>query len=117
MDYQRLQNRADDLITRYGSPGYLRQAGVETGDDPWNKTPGEPRDYPCRVLVINYEDSEVDGTRVRREDKRALISAGDLPDVTQANSLQAGGLWYEIIRLLPLRPASVTVIYEAQVRR
>lgn len=118
-DYARAKLSADRLITKFGQAGSIRRTGAPSGPA-YDPTPGAVVDHPARFAVMDYEASEIDGTRVLSTDKKALLAVGSLT-ITPAlddKLVEADGTVYKIIPpLKPLSPAGTVVMYEIQCRR
>lgn len=118
-NYARPKATADRLIARYGQAGFVRRTGAPTGPA-YDPTPGVDVDHAARFAMLDYEDTEVDGTRVLGTDKKALLAVGSLA-ITPAlddKLVEADGTVYKIIPpLKPLSPAGTVVMYEIQCRR
>jgi hypothetical protein len=115
-DYSRPLATADRLIKRYGQTGVLRRI-VSTG--PANNPTQTKTDYDAVFAVLDYENRQIDGTRILATDNLVYLSAKDLPiKVAVTDKLvDAEGLVYNIIRPKRLSPAGVIVYYEIQARR
>lgn len=118
-NYARAKATADRLIERYGQLGAIRRTGAPTGPE-YDPTPGVDVDHPARFAMLDYEATEIDGTRVLATDKKALLAVGSLT-ITPAlddKLVEADGTVYKIIPpLKPLSPAGTVVMYEIQCRR
>jgi len=117
--YAEMAAVADDLIAEFGQLGAIRRTGTPTGPE-YDPTPGATTDYPARFAVLDYEASEIDGTRVLATDKKALLAVGSLTITVALDDklVEADGTVYKIIPpLKPLSPAGTVVMYEIQCRR
>jgi len=112
-DYTHARSTAARLIAKFGTPGTIRrQARSGPAYDPIVIT----TDYPCTIVVLDYEDRKVDGTLVRRTDKMIYLAAENLAITpTEADTVLAGEA-FSIVSIRPLSPAGVTVFYEIQGR-
>ena len=113
-DYSRSRATAERLIARFGMPGAIRRA-VPTG------TSYDPdladTDYACQLVVMNYEDREVDGTLILASDKKIYASTAGLPiTLERSDKIVASGVAYSIEKLKPLSPGGVIVFWEVQGR-
>lgn len=118
-NYARTKASADRLIAKFGQLGAIRRAGEGSGPT-YDPTPGADVDHPCRFVVLDYENSEVDGTRVLATDKKVLLAVGDLAITPKTSDLlvDGPGSSYRIIPpLKPLSPGGVVLFYEIQARR
>jgi hypothetical protein len=114
-NYPATQARAEKAIAKSGASAIIRRPGPDTGD-PWNPTQGSATDYPIKVLFTDYAQSERDGTLVKQTDKRAYVSTEGGITPTTSDDLVSEGVVYEIVSVNPLRPATVTLLFEVQVR-
>ncbi len=118
-DYARAKATADRLIEKFGQLGAIRRTGAGTGPE-YDPTPGATTDYPARFAMLDYEASEIDGTRVLATDKKAILAVGSLTITVALDDklVEADGTVYKIIPpLKPLSPAGTVVMYEIQCRR
>lgn len=118
-DYSRAVATANRLLTRFGQLGAIRRTGAPSGPA-YDPTPGAVVDHPARFAVMDYEASEIDGTRVLATDKKALLAVGSLTITPTLDDklVEADGTVYKIIPpLKPLSPAGTVVMYEIQARR
>ncbi|SFS42336.1 hypothetical protein [Brevundimonas viscosa] len=117
-DYTRAAATAERLIQKFGQTGKLR---VETPGSGPSYDPGEPTitDHDAVMAVLEFEKSDVDGTRILATDKRILVAAKGLPvePSTEHQLLDAAGQAYSVIAVDPLSPAGVPVFYWVQARR
>lgn len=117
--YARAKATADRVIGKRGRAAILRQPGTPTGPA-HNQTPGTPIDHPVVFVTDSYSNTEVDGTRIQRKDKRLIMAVGSLEiEPTTACTIveKSGGLLYKIIAVDPVEPGETTPLYEIQARR
>jgi hypothetical protein len=116
-DYARPKATADRLIARYGQSATLRRP--TSSGTAYNPTEGEPDDHPVTVVVTDYSNREIDGTRVLATDKKVLLAVDDLAITpTPADKLLIGGVSHSIVSpVRPLAPGGTVLYYELQVRR
>lgn len=118
-NYGRTKLTADRLISKFGADGSIRRVGAPTGPS-YDPIPGQPVDHPCRFVVLDYSNDEVDGTRILATDKKVLLAVGDLTITPTTSDLLVDGpsSSYKIIPpLKPLSPAGTVILYEVQARR
>jgi hypothetical protein len=119
-NYVRSRQTADRLITKFGMETCQLLEVVEGADaDPWDDSVvSAPTEHTVTAVVIDYEDEEVDNTSILRQDKKALISAEDIPTVPNNSMVfvTADGEYHTIVNVKPLKPADVAVMYEVQIR-
>lgn len=117
-DYARSKAAADRLIGRFGANGFIRRT-TKTGTA-YNPTDGGVTNHACKVVIIDFTNREIDGTRVLATDKRAYVAVGTMTITpTPADELvDADGTVYKIIDpVRPLKPAGTTVMFDLQVRK
>lgn len=115
-DYAKSKVTADRLIARFGQTGKIRRPS-KTGPA-YDPTEGSPNDKACKFVVLEYENREVDGSRVLQTDKKVLLAAGGLAFAPAlSDRLLIGGVEHSLINVKPLSPAGSVVFYEAQARK
>lgn len=97
--------------------GALIRAGVPTGPA-YNSEPTEPTEHLCNVLYDEFTIDEIDGTLVRASDLKIIVGADKLEiEPTTFDKFKDGdGMIYAILKVTPLRPAGVVVLWELQCR-
>ncbi|MCJ8053859.1 hypothetical protein GB928_018545 [Shinella curvata] len=112
--YARLQATADRLIKKFGQQGTVtRVAQSGPAYDPVLT----PTDYPCQLVVMEYEDRAVDGTLILRTDKLIYIATHGLSiTLDRADTINAGGQTFAIENVKQINPAGLVVYYEVQGR-
>lgn len=116
-DYSRALATANRLIARYGQAGYVRRP--TTSGSAYNPTPGVPVDHAAVFAVLDYENKDIDGTRILATDKKVLMAPGSLTITPTTTDLlvEADASVYKIIDVKPTKPAATTVLYTIQARR
>lgn len=116
-DYGRSQATADRLIKRFGRAAVLRRV-VSSG--PAHNPTQTTTDYACTVVITEFSDREIDGSRVLATDKKVLMSPVGLevePILTD-RLVEADGTVYSFVSpLRPVKPAGTVVVWELQARR
>jgi len=102
-DYLADQADADELIEEFGQAAILTRGAT---------------DHPATVVVLDYANREVDGTRIQATDKRVLVAAGGL-EITPKPSdrLKIDGTGHAIVQVKPFAPAGIVVFFEVQARK
>jgi hypothetical protein len=117
VDYNRIRGRATKAITKYGTKGTLRQTVTTEGGDNWDVS-SSIVETDVNVVIVDYEASDREDGAIQQTDVRALISAeGDPIDVNANYELAIGEDVYNVVRIKPLKPAGLTIMYDAQVRQ
>lgn len=112
--YQRLQKTANALITKFGQQGTVTRM-VSSG--PAYDPVLTPTDYPCQLVVMDYEDRAVDGTLILRTDKLIYVATQGLSiTLDRADTINAGGQTFAIENVKQFNPAGLVVYYEVQGR-
>ena len=113
-NYANARATAERLIANFGQSATLTQT-ANTGTD-YNPTLTET-DYTCTLAVIDYKQSDIDGTVILKDDKKAIISTSGLTVTpTKADKLTIGGVVHDIVEIMPLSPAGIVIIWQAQIR-
>ena len=117
-DYSRPLATANRLIERFGQLGSIQRPGTPTGPK-HNPTPGAPTSHPARFVIVDYSSREIDGTRIKATDKKALMSPGSLTidPATTDRLVEADASSWSIVGVETLRPATTTLLHTLQVRR
>lgn len=109
-NYNKSQNTAHKLIDKFGAAGsVMRHATAYAAE-------------PVTLVVVNYSNRQVDGTRIREGDRLIYISVkapggGIVAEPGIADRIQdSSGVVYEIINSSPVAPAGIPVVYEVQGR-
>lgn len=113
-DYAEMRDVAEELIAEFGMTGAIRRS---TQSGPSYDPVVTDTDYACQLVVMNYEDREVDGTLILSTDKKIYISTQGLSiTLERSDKIFAEGVAYSIEKLKPLSPAGLIVFWEAQGR-
>jgi hypothetical protein len=122
-DYVKSRQTANRLITKFGMQTCKLLEVVEGVDaDPWDDSsvvlPDNFTEHTITAVVIDYEDEEVNDTSILRQDKKALISAEDIPAIPNTSMVfvTTDGEYHSIVNVKPLKPADIAVMYEVQIR-
>lgn len=115
-DYAIPKATADRLLARFGQQGTLRRP--TTSGTAYNPTQGAPVDHAAIFAVLDFDNREVDGSRVLAADKKVLLAKGALAiEPATSDLLLIGGVPHSIIRVQPLAPGGTVILYEIQARR
>lgn len=115
-DYGRSASTATRLITRFGQMGAVRRITPGNGPD-YDPGPGTPTDYPARFVITEYDNREIDGTRIQATDRKAMVSP-DLEIEPKTTDLLIGsdGRKLTIVSISPIKPAETVIVWQLQVR-
>lgn len=113
-DYASSKIDADELIEEFGQTLFIRQV-VNSG--PAHNPIRTNIDHPVKAAVVEYDTREIDGTRISRSDRKALVAIGAL-EIVPDNSMKMviSGKAFPIVHVGALNPAGTPVFYEIQVR-
>lgn len=122
MNYAATAKTADRIIAKQGATASLTYA--QTGA--YNPTTGgvgtsAPATVDVRAVMFDYAEILINGSTIMVGDKQVYISAVGVsidPQITGDLMFpKVGGNLYKIIKVKPLSPAGIDVLYELQVRR
>lgn len=117
-DYPTSRDDADELIEEFGQTVSLRR--ITNSGTAWEPTQSTA-DYATKAAILDYSAKQIDGENILVNDRRALVAAGPLTtlgitSIAPPDSLVVGGVAVPIVRVMPLNPAGVVVMYECQLR-
>lgn len=113
-DYARSRATATRLLERFGQSATLRQVST-SGGDPWDPAT-TTTDIAVTLAVLDYDADEVDGTVVRRQDRRVYMAADGATAPTTDDAFVIGGTTFQIVAVQPFTPSGTDVYYEIQAR-
>ena len=114
-NYARSRATAEKLIAKFGMAAVIRR---QTNTGPAYDPVVIDTDYPCTLVVLEYEDARVDGTLIRQTDKLIYLSTKGLTITpTEADKVIASADAYAILSIKPLSPAGLIVFWELQARK
>lgn len=113
--YEEMRDVAEEMIAEFGTTGAIRRT-VQSG--PSYDPVLTDTDYPCKLVTLEYDDRDIDGTLVLSTDKKIYVSTQGLSiTLDKSDRVIADGKAYAIERLKPLSPAGIVVFWEVQGRR
>jgi hypothetical protein len=89
--------------------------GAATPANPWDIPAGTPVTTAATGIVQEYPRKLIDGTLIRADDRRVMLSATGLKP-TVADKLSIGGQSYSIVSVMESAPAGIPLYYEVQAR-
>ena len=108
----------DEASTAVGKSGFLVvfiRPGEKTGPE-WAPVFGPPTEHPVRAIQGTYTAREIDGTLIQANDLKLTVEAGGfVPDV--ADKARINGKDWFIVRVDPVAPGGVALMYKVQVRK
>lgn len=113
-DYAESRDDADELLTEFGQSVSLRKV-TNSGDE--REPTQSTADYATVAAILDYSARQIDGENIFVTDRRALVAAGPLTvEIAVGDMLVVGGAPLPIVRVMPLNPGGVLVMYECQLR-
>ena len=117
-DYLESRDDADELIEDFGQSVALRRASAS--GDAWDPTV-TTADYSTFAAVLDYSARQIDGLNILVTDRRALVAAGPLTalgitGIAPSDAIVIDGVAVPVVRVMPLNPAGVIVMYDCQLR-
>jgi len=130
LNYSNFRTLADRLIGENGRNLTIvrrDQANFTDPAKPWRgSTEADTISTVVKGVFIEYEKEDVDGTIVRRGDKRVLIAASDVEDETTGNlnvkvedydHILDGTTRWKIVVAELIEPGPLRIMYDVQVRQ
>ena len=117
-DYQRIRdNVAEPKLSQFGTSGYLSMNGSSTGK-PWDSQLGNDSQLPITVVRTIFKKSDNQGTLVEKNDVMFLVSTeGVSIDPALADRMTVDNVTYQIIRIDPLKPGPVVMLWKVHARK
>lgn len=117
-DYTSLQNTADRLISKFGRSVTLRRVTAGTYDPSNLSVSGDSNaDTTVTVAIMNYEEREIDGSVIKRQDMRGYLAAKNTALPSVSDIIIDGSVQYQIVNIRELKPATTSLLYELQLRK
>jgi hypothetical protein len=115
-NYARAQATALRLLEKFGQTGSIIRDVPGSGPD-WDPGPPVPTTSPCTLVVLKFDNKDIDGTLIKASDKKVYIAAKGLSIApTTTDKVMIGGVSHTIVRVMPLNPAGINVYFEIQAR-
>ncbi len=115
-DYAEDVADAKEMIAEAGQVGKIVRSGSVTGDrwDPEYSASGETE---CTFVELEYTTEEIDNSSVKIGDKKLLMSVeGVDPAPDTSCQVEVGDVPYQVIKVTPLSPGGVVIMWTVQVR-
>lgn len=116
-DYVESRADADELIEDFGQLAYVRRATL--GGPAWEPTETTV-DYPTFAARVAFTQKQIAQGNVLDNDQRWLVAAGSLVAVaiepTVPDKLIVGGVALPILRVDPVNPAGIAVMFDCHIR-
>ncbi len=115
-DYVAIEIKAAELIQKFGRNATLRRISKVPGTTPkrWESAEGTPTDSEVRMVFLDYNIRDVDGTRILKGDQRVFLRGDVGIDVSDQDFVIDGTVKWEVKNVQPLNPGGVTLLYELQ---
>lgn len=116
---------AKELITENGEIATVRRVipGVPDPAAPWKPVVPTITEIPVSAVFLNYSmqssgELHVAGSLIKTGDKKVLIAALDLPDLTVSDQIiRADGTVYKVVNAYLLDPNGQRILWTMQVRQ
>lgn len=117
--YSALQQRADLSIKKNGKHATLRKASAASYDPVTGvETGATSADHAVSIVEANFRQQEIDGTLIRQDDKKALMSAyKSTADPEVDDSIVIDSDTFNIVSIKSIQPGDTVIYYELQLRR
>lgn len=115
MNYNALALAAKRLLTEFGQTVTLtRTSGESINPITGAVTPGSDTAYTPKAVVKNYSNNDIDGTRIKAEDR--LLVMDDTVEPITDDVVAFGSVTYQVVSVKVADPAGTPLVYFAQVR-
>lgn len=105
------------LTSDFGKTGTLKVPGAPTGPA-YNPTPGDDVDHAVTLVQTKLRQSDIDGTVVQATDSVFLVSPEGLSiEPAMKQRLVVDGAEYQVVKVEPLKPGSVTMMWRVFARK
>ena len=119
-DYITLRDTvAEPLLKEFGNQGdgFLMIPGEPIGEDYGSRLDNDT-ECPITYTIGHFEKSENNGTLVEENDLMFLVSTeGVTIKVKLANRIVADGIEYQIVRIDPLKPGPIIMLWKVHARK
>lgn len=102
------------LLQRFGASATLTRTTAGAYDPATGTSTETTAVLTTTATVFDYDAKYIDGTLILVGDKRAYLAAAHEPK--QGDKLTWGSDEYTVVRFKAIAPATVAVLYEAQIR-
>ena len=110
------------MLKRYGAPVTLRRPGTGEYDPGTGTVDSEPTDYPGTGAKFDYEQRNIDGTKILQGDQQVYLAVQQdngqaMPRPKAGDLVLVGTEAWRVVTAESIEPASVPVLYIVQVRK
>lgn len=117
MNYTALADKAQTLIKSKGQTiTFTRGGAIEIDPATGEETGSVAQTLTADGVLLNYKKSEIDGSVIQQGDAKIIMAAQGFTPVI-GDTVDANGLLWRVMDVMPLSPAAVDVIYTLQVRK
>lgn len=120
-NYANSKSTADRLLTNFGQDVTITQVVVGTYDNATQSAPTTTTNYTAKAVLLDYKRLDSgNGTvgNIEVNDKKLLVSPVGLTVTPNANdTVTVNSEVWNIVNVKALKPASITVLYELQIRK
>lgn len=114
--YNRMASVATRLLTKFGATVTVSRTTGETYDEiAETMSGGSVTTYSPKGLLVEYDDSLIDGTRIQKGDKMAILDNTVKP--ASDDLLTVDEEQWNVVRWKTIKPSTVAVVYFVQVRK
>lgn len=122
-DFAKLKATATRLIRKNGRDVVVVKESQVPKDPekPWLGNQCVDQDETVRAAIVDYREQDIDGSRIKRGDRRALIEVpsdtdGNEIDLRFFDRLDDRGERWRMVNIQKIEPADITVVYDVQLR-
>lgn len=113
-DYTRSRGTAVKLIDKFGQAGAIRRTTVS---GPAYDPVTVDEDFPCRLVDLDVEAKNIDGTLILRGDRTVYLSTEGLTIAPlRTDRVVIGGVPHTIVEVKPLQPGGIVMFWELTAR-
>ena len=117
VDYAGVAQEVLAGLTEAGADGWIVKFTEIPGTGPMGDPVQTSTWHPVKVVWSQWSADEIDGTLIRANDRKALVSAtGVRPEVSDQISMADGQQGDEIVSVREIAPAGQAVLYICNVR-
>ena len=118
MDYAALASRAASLLASYGQSMVLARTTKGTHDfSSGTPAAGSVQTWTGSGVELEFGNHAVDGTLIKFGDKRILLSAPSVAQPKEGDTLTFSGAAWRVQDAKIVKPGTVAVLYDVQVRK
>lgn len=72
--------------------------------------------FSCQMAILDYEENEIDGTRILRTDQQGLILGEEIQQIKVNDTIDDSGTLYRVCNRNPFRVGTSTAAVQLQLR-